>query len=166
MPNHIHLVGVPQQQESLSRTFHNVHMQYARYFNGKKNAVGHLWQGRYFSCALDEPHLYAAIRYVELNPVRTGLVSVPEEYPWSSARGHITGDKDPLLSSRCFLMETVKDWRQYLGMKQDAEAEAAVIKATLNGRPCGEEEFIKKVEVELGRKLSVRQRGRPPKSGK
>ena len=166
MPNHVHLVGVPQQQDSLSRTFHTVHMQYARYFNNKKNAVGHLWQGRFFSCALDERHLYAAVRYVEQNPVRSGLVSSPEDYPWSSAKGHIAGNKDPVLSGRCFLMETVRDWRQYLMTEQDLEAESAVIKASLTGRPCGGSEFIKGVEAYLGRKLTPQRRGRPPKSGK
>ena len=109
MPNHVHLVGVPQRQDSLARTFHTVQMLYARYVNAKRNTGGHLWQGRFFSCALDEPHVHAAVRYVEMNPVRAGLVSLPEDYPWSSARGHITGEADPVLSGRCFLLETVAD---------------------------------------------------------
>lgn len=161
MPNHVHLVGVPRQADSLSRTLHTVHMQYARYFNSKRNAVGHLWQGRFFSCAMDERHVSAAVRYVELNPVRSGLVESPHDYPWSSAKSHISGVRDPVLSGRCFLTETVADWRQYLGMNQDAEAEAAIVKATITGRPCGQADFIQQMEQHLGRKLTFLPRGRP-----
>lgn len=161
MPNHIHLVGVPQRQDSLARTFHAVQMLYARYVNAKRGTGGHLWQGRFFSCALDEPHVHAALRYVEMNPVRAGLVSMPEEYRWSSARAHLAGERDPVLSGRCFLLETVPDWRQYLEADPDAEAEKTLRKATLTGRPCGVEEFIRKTEGDLGRRLSPRPRGRP-----
>ena len=170
MPNHVHMVCVPRQPDSLSRTLHTVHMKYALYFNKKKNAIGHLWQGRFFSCALDERHVYAAVRYVERNPLRAGLVSAPGDYPWSSAKAHIAGEGDPVLSGSCFLTEIVTDWRQYLGTepeaKEEAKKEAAVIKATLTGRPCGEEDFVKGVEARLGRILKPQPRGRPRKSEK
>jgi putative transposase len=166
MPNHVHLVCVPQQQDSLAHTLHTVHMKYARYFNKKRNIVGHLWQGRFFSCALDERHLYAAVRYVEQNPIRSGLISAPDDYLWSSAKAHIAGDKNPVLSGNCFLLETVSDWRQYLGEGLGKEDEIAVIKATLTGRPCGGEDFTKDVEARLGRLLTPQQRGRPRKIDK
>ena len=136
---HVHLVCVPRHLDSLSRTLHTVHMKYARYFNKKRDFVGHLWQGRYFSCALDERHLYAAVRYVERNPVRGSIVSSAEDYPWSSAKPHIGGSEDAVLSGRCLLTETVADWRQYLGqgpesgMGPDSAEEATIIKATLTG---------------------------------
>ncbi len=163
MPNHVHMVCVPKQPDSLSRTLHTVHMKYARYFNNKRSAVGHLWQGRFFSCALDERHVYAAVRYVERNPIRGGLVSSPDDYPWSSAKAHIAGEKNSVLSGSCFLTETVTDWQQYLGMGPNSEEETTVIKATLTGRPCGGEDFIKGVEERLGRNLTPRPRGRPRK---
>jgi putative transposase len=161
MPNHVHLVAVPQRQDSLARTFHAVQMLYARYVNAKHNTGGHLWQGRFFSCALDERHVYAAVRYVEMNPVRAGLVPVPEAYPWSSAPAHLAGTADPALSGRCFLLETVPDWRSYLENTADADAEKALRKATCSGRPCGQEGFIRKTEAELGRRLRAHPRGRP-----
>jgi putative transposase len=161
MPNHVHLVGVPQRQDSLARTFHTVQMLYARHINAKRNTGGHLWQGRFFSCALDERHVYAAVRYVEMNPVRAGLVAKPEMYPWSSAQGHLTGRPDPVLSGRCFLQQTVPDWRTYLADIPDVAAEKSLRQATLSGRPCGPEEFIRKTEADLGRRLLVRPRGRP-----
>ncbi len=166
MPNHVHMVCVPQQPDSLARTLHTVHMKYARYFNKKRDTVGHLWQGRFFSCALDEPHVYAAVRYVEQNPVRGGLVSAPDDYRWSSAKAHIAGEANPVLSGRCFLTETVADWRQYLGTGLGSAEEATVMKATLTGRPCGGEDFIKDVEERLGRSLTPQLRGRPRKPEK
>lgn len=172
MPNHVHMVCVPRQPDSLSRTLHTVHMKYALYFNKKKATIGHLWQGRFFSCALDERHVYAAVRYVERNPLRGGLVSAPDDYPWSSAKVHIAGESNPVLSGRCFLTETVTDWRQYLGTGPgqgtgpDTNEETALIKATLTGRPCGGEDFVKDVEEHLGRILTPQPRGRPRKSEK
>ena len=93
-------------------------MQYSQYYNRKTNTVGHLWQGRYYSCALDEPHVHAAVRYVEMNPVRTGIVASAEDYPWSSAKSHVTGIADPVLAGRCFLVETIRDWKQYLAERR------------------------------------------------
>jgi putative transposase len=163
MPNHIHIVGVPGSQDSLARAFNTVHMLYAQYFNRKQNATGHLWQGRFFSCALDERHVYAAVRYVEQNPVRGGIVSVPQDYPWSSAKAHVTGAPDPILSGHCFLTETVQDWARYLGEEPDREAVDSVIKATKIGRPCGKEDFVTQMEEILNRRLTASPRGRPRK---
>ena len=74
MNNHVHYVAVPMNDDSLAKTFNTLHMMYARYFNQKIGANGHLWQGRFFSCVLDEPHVYAAVRYVESNPVRVKMI--------------------------------------------------------------------------------------------
>ncbi|MBU2027287.1 MAG: transposase [Pseudomonadota bacterium] len=161
MPNHVHFVGVPAAADSLARTFNTVHMQYAQYYNQKREAKGHLWQGRFFSCVLDERHTYAAVRYVELNPVRGGMVASPEEYPWSSAKSHVTGFSDPVLSGRCFLMETLKDWRQYLGEEKDPDAQKKVIEATNSGHPCGADVFVRQMEAVIGRRFIPRPAGRP-----
>jgi putative transposase len=98
MSNHIHFVCVPEQEDSLARTFNALHMRYSQYFNQKKKLKGHLWQGRFYSCILDEEHLYAAVRYVENNPVRAGIVRKPQRYKWSSARSHVNRGKDSVLS--------------------------------------------------------------------
>jgi putative transposase len=161
MPNHVHFVGVPGAADSLARTFNTVHMRYAQYYNQKNETKGHLWQGRFFSCALDERHTYAAVRYVELNPVRSGMVASPEAYPWSSAKGHLTECPDPVLSGRCFLTETVQDWRQFLGEEKDLDARKQLIKATGNGHPCGAEDFVRQIESLTGRRFQPRPAGRP-----
>jgi putative transposase len=161
MPNHVHIVGVPGSPDSLASVFRTVHMMYSQHFNHKANAVGHLWQGRYYSCALDERHVYAAVRYVELNPVRAGLVASALEYPWSSAKSHLTGVADGVLSGLSFLDETVRDWKEYLQEPPDAEAQDGLFKATKTGRPCGNNDFVAQVEGILGRRFTARPAGRP-----
>jgi hypothetical protein len=80
----------------------------------ENKSEGHLWQGRFFSCIVDERHLYACIRYVENNPVRAGLVRRAEEYRWSSAASHVLREDDPILSDDCPMRDGVKDWTAYL----------------------------------------------------
>jgi putative transposase len=160
MPNHVHIVGVPGADDAMSSVFRTVHMLYSQYYNRKANAVGHLWQGRYYSCALDEPHAYAAVRYVEMNPVRGGLVAAAESYPWSSAKSHVTGIADPILTGSCFLLETMRDWKQYLMETSDADAQTHLIKATKTGRPCGKDDFVTQLEALLSRRFATLPPGR------
>jgi putative transposase len=88
MSNHVHLVAVPQDQNALGRSLREAHGRFASYWNAVNHSSGHVWQGRYYSCPLDETHLWEALRYVELNPVRISLVASPEDWPWSSAAAH------------------------------------------------------------------------------
>lgn len=88
MPNHIHLVLIPPDKRALSESIGRAHLIYARGLNRRQESSGHVWQGRFFSCPLDEAHLYSAVRYVEMNPVRAGLCASPYQYEWSSAAVH------------------------------------------------------------------------------
>jgi len=88
MSNHIHLIVIPQQPDSLAVALKQVHGRFAAYFNASHQSSGHVWQGRYYSCPLDTPHLWAGLRYTELNPVRAGLVAEPEAFRCSSAAKH------------------------------------------------------------------------------
>ena len=94
MPNHVHLVAVPQKSESLSRAIGGAHRQYTTMVNQREEWSGYLWQGRFASCPMDERHLLAAVRYIEQNPVRSGLVARPEDWRWSSARPHLRATDD------------------------------------------------------------------------
>jgi len=85
MSNHVHLVVVPETEASLSEALRDTHTVYAMYFNTRTEMSGHVWQGRFFSSPLDESYLWAAVRYVELNPVRARMVDRAEAYRWSSA---------------------------------------------------------------------------------
>ena len=81
MTNHIHLAGVPRTEEGLQAVLKPLHMRYAQRFDRERGWKGHVWQGRYFSSPLDEAYLWAAIRYVERNPVRAGMVKKQKGIP-------------------------------------------------------------------------------------
>lgn len=122
-----------------------------------------MWQGRFFSCILDERHLYAAMRYVENNPVRAKIVKSPEEYKWSSARGYVSKDDEPILNGDCYLKKEIKDWLVFLKEKDSNQLIEDIRKNSLTGRPCGNDTFIQSIEGILGRKLKAMTRGRPQK---
>ena len=89
MPNHVHLVAVPQSKDGLRRAIGEAHRRYTRRINFREKWRGYLWQGRFASFVMDEPYLLAAARYVELNPLRANLVADAAEWPWSSAGAHL-----------------------------------------------------------------------------
>ena len=98
MTNHIHLVCIPERAGTFGSVFRPLDLRYTQHFNFSRGTSGRLWQGRPFSCALDDEHLLAAVRYVERNPVRARMVRKAEHYPWSSAAAHYGLRTDPLLS--------------------------------------------------------------------
>jgi putative transposase len=162
MSNHVHYVVMPMKENSLSKTFNFLHMKYSLYFNQKRNLRGHLWQGRFYSCILDNRHVYSAVRYVENNPVRANLVDRAYDYPWSSARYHVYKKANPILADECYLTKEIEDWAAYL-MINDDELINNIRKNMKTGRPCGDDGFIKKIESILGRRLKALPRGRPQK---
>jgi REP element-mobilizing transposase RayT len=89
MSNHVHLIAVPRVAAALAQSLKHTHGRYASYWNARGPSSGHVWQGRFYSCPLDDSHLWQALRYVELNPVRAGLIVAPEQWQWSSARAHV-----------------------------------------------------------------------------
>ena len=97
MSNHIHIVGIPRNADSMSRTVQTVHMRHTQAVNREMGWQGHLWHSRFFSTALDEPHMWAAIRYVEQNPLRAGMVKRAQDYVWSSAACHCGKLDDPVV---------------------------------------------------------------------
>ena len=86
MDNHVHLIVVPRQEDSLTKAIGETHQLYTRMINFRERWRGYLWQGRFKSVPLDEKYLYAAVRYVERNPVRAKIVKKAEDYLWSSAK--------------------------------------------------------------------------------
>lgn len=160
MTNHVHVVGVPEHEDSIAKVFRDCHGIYAAEFNKKYDKTGHVWQARPYSCALDEAHAWAAIRYVERNPVRAGIVTRAEDYPWSSARGHCGVSPDPLLSPVGDSMK--RDWSAWLAEDTDGVQENRVRARTYTGRPCGNDDFVKKLEAVVGRPLAPGKPGPKP----
>ena len=113
MPNHVHLIAVPKTEDGLRRAIGEAHRRYTRRINFREKWRGYLWQGRFASFIMDEPYLLAAARYVELNPVRAKLVDHARQWPWSSAKAHLSGRDDRLVKVAP-LLAMVGDWKAFL----------------------------------------------------
>jgi putative transposase len=149
MSNHVHLIAVPHRTDSLPALLRHTHGRYAAYLNARQGQSGHLWQGRYYSCPLDHAHLWMALRYVERNPVRAGMVALPEDHPWSSAEAHRGGaDRHCLLDLDFWRAEwTEASWKDLLIDHADQDAEAQRIRRSTNtGRPLGTMPFVRQME--------------------
>ena len=144
MSNHVHFIVKPLKDNSLSKVFGVTHMNYSNYFNKKKGAKGHLWQGRFYSCPLEPDHLYEAIRYVELNPYRAKMVSDVAEFYWSSSH-------DRLHKTETIPLSCVKEyidfpnWRDYLEERFDQQIWDVIRKQTKSGKPMGSDEFVERI---------------------
>lgn len=168
MTNHVHLIVVPEEQRSIGSMIRQVHPSYSRVFNHKAEHSGHLWQNRYYSCVLEGTHLLRAIRYVELNPVRAGLVTEAWNWPWSSAVAHCrAGTRDLATSAEWdayFRHWDFDEWREILGAGLPDQDLSAIRRSTTLGEPWGGSEFIQSIEQKVDRKVRVLARGRPPLS--
>ena len=161
MPNHVHLIVVARDSHALSKAMHRAHGQYAQWLNARQGWSGHLWSSRFFSTPMDDVHLWAAVRYVERNPVRAGLVERAEDYIWSSARAHVTRVADPLLAPDSPFPGHVRDWSSWLTTEADSMLEDELREHTSTGLPAGDAAFVARLERESGRKLTAAPRGRP-----
>jgi len=162
MGNHIHILAVPKRETSLAKGIGGTNLLYTQYINRKYKRSGRLWQNRFFSTVVEEePYLWAVARYIERNPVRAKLVKKAEDYPWSSAKAHVLGIKDNVLSEESWLDERgLKSYREFL-REEDAGIDASIRRSTSTGRPLGSERFIKKLEKILGRDIFPKKGGRP-----
>lgn len=157
MPNHVHLIAVPRTEEGMARAIGEAHRRYTRRINFREKWRGHLWQERFASFPMGESHVLAAARYIEMNPVAAGLVEHPEEYRWSSARAHLDGNDDGLVTVAP-LLEMVGNWRNFLSLSSDEELDV-IHRHERTGRPLGVKAFVESLEQSLGRAL------RPQKPG-
>jgi putative transposase len=163
MPNHVHLILVPEDEDGLRRALGEAHRRYTRRINVREGWRGHLWQERFHSFAMDEAYLLAAARYVELNPVRAKLKRRARDWRWSSARAHLEGRDDGLVAVAP-LLERVGDWRAFLtgGLAED-DLEA-LRRHARTGRPLGGAAFLEALEARLGRPLRPGKPGPKPKA--
>ena len=162
MPNHIHLIAVPSTTDGLRLAIGEAHERYTRRINFRERWRGYLWQGRFASFVMDESYLLAAARYIELNPVRAGLVACPEDWPWSSARAHL-GRRDDLLVTVGPLLAMVSDWRAFLDSALSEEELSRLRGHSRTGRPLGDGSFLEQLEAMVGRVLKPQKRGPKPK---
>jgi putative transposase len=153
MPNHVHLLALGMRRDSLSAAVGNAQRVYSRRRHMDAELTGHLWGTRYFASPLDEAHTWAAVRYIERNPVKAGLVSRAVDYPWSSARAHAGLAEDELLDPDRPFPGLIGDWQAWLAIAVEEPVAQALRRNTASGRPTGSEEFVRTLEKEAGRRL-------------
>jgi putative transposase len=142
MPNHVHWIAVPAEEDSLSRWMQRVQSDYARSLHMRVERAGHLWQARFYSVALDDRHLRVATEYVHQNPVRANLVRHALDWPWSSAR--LIGED--------------------VGFRVAPAELGRIRQGTVHGRPLGGAKFIESIRSFLPAAGVPKKRGRPAKT--
>jgi putative transposase len=165
MTNHVHLIVIPRRADVLAKALGRAHWLYSQYVNRLHRRSGHLWQNRFFSCALGRRHAVLAARYVEQNPLRARLCRDAAAWPWSSARAHCSGiDPSGLLDLQAWrAMHGGEDWDQQLRQRLDERELRQVRRAWSTGRPLASDRWLAKLEAKLGRRLRPLPVGRPKK---
>lgn len=174
MTNHVHFLVTPETNGSVAKTMQSVGRRYVQYFNVRTGRTGTLWEGRYRATVIGgDRYFYACSRYIELNPVRAGMVEYPEDYAWSSYRGNALGQFDAVIApapanqnlgdgphARC---------RQYRSMFDDEltdESIEEIRRLTQKGWALGSENFKDEIEALTSRRTRPRPRGGDHRSEK
>jgi putative transposase len=171
MTNHVHLLVTPRDARSVPRTLQSLGRRYVRFVNDTYRRTGTLWEGRYRAAVIDsEAYLLACMRYIELNPVRAGMVAHPRDYRWSSYRAHAHGAVDALAQEHALFRRLGKTaserqsaYRALVRAALDPEFIEALRSATNGGWALGSERFERGIAKALGRRATPLPPGRPPK---
>lgn len=174
MTNHVHLLLTPAAPEAVAQLMISLGRRYVQYVNRTYQRTGTLWDGRYKSCLIQaDRHLLACQRYIELNPVRAGMVDDPAHYRWTSYRHHAFGQPNARLSPTDQYLALGRDpparQRAYRSLIRDALNQQAIadIRLALNqGQPLGDSRYHTMIEQTLGRRIEIRPRGRPRKGAR
>lgn len=169
MTNHVHLLMTPQTKQSISKTIQHVGRHYVTYINSTYGKSGTLWEGRHKGCVISSEHyLLACMRYIELNPVRAGMVMTPMDYRWSSYAANAAGLYDKVVTPHGLYHALAKEPAERLYTYRELFRQALApeqvhdIRATVQtGTPLGNDRFREQVERTLGSKVGHARRGRP-----
>jgi putative transposase len=179
MTNHVHLLLTPEQAVRVPQVLISVGRRYVQYVNHTYGRTGTLWDGRYKSSLVQaEAYLLLCQRYIELNPVRAGMVADPALYRWSSYRANALGEVDALLNAHpLYLGLGANDdfrraaYRDLFSCALDEKPLAELRLALNQDQPVGNDRFYLEIEAMTGQRRELRKRGRPrkrdePRSGK
>ena len=166
MPNHVHLLLVPQDEDGLRSALSKTHRIYAGIIHAREHRSGHFWQGRFGSVALDEDHLLNAFRYVALNPVRARLVKNAADWPWASTGTYLSGEDDGV-TQRGPMLSRFPDMNGLFDSPQidDKGAFDRLRHAETIGRPLGGPAFLQSLADRFGRTLAPGKPGPKRRSG-
>jgi putative transposase len=160
MPNHVHLILCPSTAASLARAMKSTHQRYSRIINSRMDWSGHLWQSRFWSCAMDEQYLKSAVRYTLRNPVRDGLADHAEHWQHSSATAHLSGRSDGTVDIGP-LAERISDWEDFLEQRTEPTEARVLVTQARYGLPAGNKDFVESLEARFERRLTRQSVGRP-----
>lgn len=169
MTNHFHLLATPQTQNGLPMMMQAVGRSYVRYFNNTQSRSGTLWEGRYKSTLIQtERYLLTCMAYIDLNPVRAGLVGAPQDYPWSSHLHYLGARQDRWITPHALYWELGNTpfarEAAYAELVQDGVnpvQQAALTDATLRGWALGEADFVADLQKRTTRRVAKANAGRP-----
>jgi putative transposase len=170
MSNHIHLLATPEAASSIPQMMQSVGRRYVRYFNQRQGRTGTLWEGRYRSTVIQtERYLLACMVYIDLNPVRAGLVGDPAEYRWSSHAHYIGHRYDKLITPHALYWQLgntpfARDaaYAELVGSGVSADQQRSLTDATLRGWALGEADYVADLQRRTARRVSKTRAGRPP----
>lgn len=171
MTNHVHLLVTPEEKRSLPLMMQAMGRTYVQRINARYQRTGTLWEGRYrASLVQTDRYLLACQRYIELNPVRSGMVAGPGEYPYSSYGHYALGQEDPLLTSHVNYLELDADstarQQAYRELFSDTLSEELLTRLRESTNACtviGNDQFKEQIATILGRAVPTGKRGRPKK---
>jgi putative transposase len=173
MTNHVHLLLAPESKEGISLVMQSIGRRYVQYVNKTYRRTGTLWESRHKSSLIQaEEHLLTCYRYIELNPVRAGMVEQPGDYPWSSYRHHAYGERDSLISSHPLYLSLGNDedrlhaYRELFCSGMEPTQVQSIRSAVYFSMPLGNDRFRRQIEQALGRTIGFSARGRPRRSQK
>ena len=162
LPDRVHLLLVPSDEDGLRAALGESHRRYTRAINDRKNWRGFLWQGRFASFPMDEEHLLSCAKFIEWSPVLRRVAKRPRDWAWSSARSHLSSRDNRIVRARP-LLDRVHDWRAFLAAPLN-EGERETIRAhESTGRPLGSPAFVSRLEKRLGRTLAPQKPGPKPR---
>jgi putative transposase len=162
MPNRVHFLLLPNNEKGLARALGDAHRRYAIHINRRYGRSGRLWHARFASCAIEDSWLHRAARYVERDPVDSGLLPGVLDFPWTSAQSRINGG-DTTLVKPGQLGAQEKDWKDFISSPNEEADQRMLTAHERTGRPLGSKEFILGLEAKLGIRLRPHKRGRKPK---
>jgi len=171
MPNHVHLLVTPSEPGNLSRLMQAIGRRYVTWFNKRHSRTGPLWEGRFRSSVVEsERYLFACSRYIEMNPVRAGLVADPSQYRWSSYAHHVGLRPESLIEEHPLIwslgntpFERQAAYRRLFDLAADYDETALIRAAVQSGWAVGNEGFATAVGESIGRRAIPRKPGRPHK---
>jgi putative transposase len=169
MTNHIHLLLTPRMPQAASATLQAVGRRFVPYINHCYGRTGTLWEGRFRASTVQEDaHLLVCYRYIELNPVRAGMVDLPAAYPRSSYRANALGERMPLITPHSAYLSLGRDaterqtaYQELIATPLDVALLQDVRSCLQTGTPLGNDRFRLQIEQALGVRVDYSRRGRP-----